>query len=137
MGRGRLPRTAKVARQVVQLEKDEFLDEETMANSRGFSKGGAEQLAWCQQWVLPEGFVQVLNTKKEIVHLYMFGKEKTACGVMKCKSPIDPAANAQFADIWICWNAEESSFEFCVKCYGAQGSVFSKYKESRSPVDLG
>ena len=137
VGRGRLPRTAKVARQVVQLEKDELLDEETMANSRGFSKGGAEQLAWCQQWVLPEGFVQVLNTKKEIVHLYMFGKEKTACGVMKCKSPIDPAANAQFADIWICWNAEESSFEFCVKCYGAQGSVFSKYKESRSPVDLG
>ena len=96
MGRGRLPRPPKVRREVVTLDEDPTDDDEAQANSWGLSKGGAEQLAWCERWMLPDEFRQVLNKKKAVVHLYRKGDSKTACGVMRSGSPEDPASNAVF-----------------------------------------
>ena len=38
-----------------------------------------------------------------------------------------------FADTWYDWNAEETVFDFCVKCYGSEASVFSKHSFARLP----
>ena len=134
VGRGRLPRRPVVTREIVEIDLKNEDDDEAKENSRGLSKGGAEQLAWCDKWRLPPRFRQVLNKNKSIVHLYVFGSMKTACGVMKCKEPDNPAVNAKFSAVWNQWDAEETAFEFCRKCYGAEGSVFAKFKERRNPI---
>ena len=100
----------------------------------GLSSGGPEQLAWCAQWTLPDQYVQVLNVKKGLVHLYAEGLEQTACGVMKCKRPTRPARKWRFATSAFTWSADNAPYDFCLKCYGCDGSVFSKAKIARVSV---
>ena len=136
VGRGRLPMKPRVTRETVCLEELDPVEpekaeidkvDEELTVGDGLLKGGAEQLAWCRQWKLPDSFLHVLNVKRNIVHLYTTKDGKTACGVMKCKTPERPARNAVFAKSWDVWDAASSSKEFCTRCYGMEASVFSKH----------
>ena len=80
-------------------------------------RGAEAQAEAKSRFRLPEGVVQVINSKSQLVHLYCTSRKAVACSAWEAGTPSNPARAAEFASSAVRWDAARHAVRFCINCH--------------------